>query len=153
MHVVNTVSMLVNAEHALRCKTEWVCSLSYADLVKRPVDVMDAVFELMGVDKTRVTPDMVKAAMQKDSQENSSISRKSLQEKAQMQPSGGGAAAGAAEVPAARDSRGVLSEAQLLEVSDMMQAFGVQGGIGGVDRLSAPLLAEARYTSDTSLQQ
>lgn len=142
MHAVNIVSMLVNAENALRCKKGWVRSLSYDELVKRPVDVANAIFDLMGLDKTRVTNGMIMAVMQKDSQENSTISRKSLQEKAHSNPPGDAKAS-------AGESKGILSDAQTLEVTGMVQAFGVRGGIRGLSWLSAPLLDEGR--SDESV--
>lgn len=142
MHAVNIVSMLVNAENALRCKKGWVRSLSYDEFVKRPVDVANAVFDLMGVEKTRVTNDMIMAVMQKDSQENSTISRKSLQEKAHSNLPGKAQSS-------VGESKGNLSEAQTLEVTDMVQAFGVRGGIRGLSWLSAPLLDEGR--SDESV--
>jgi len=78
---VSVASWLVNAEEALCGQQSWIRSLSYDDIKQRPIEVMCAMFEAMGLDPTRVSADAIVKTMGQDSQANSSISRKALEER------------------------------------------------------------------------
>ena len=103
------------------------------------------MFEAMGLDPARVTPDMILKTMQQDSQANSSISRKALDDREQ-----GRAMAEAGLRKQAQDGAGgghdydECMSAVKQDIEFVVKAFavsrdGVAQGVG----LSAPLLADS----------
>ena len=135
---------------------------SYDVIRQRPVEVMRAIFEAMGLDPSRVTPDMISKTMQQDSQANSSLSRKALDQRDQMGlEQGCGSEAGlctqeqvAAQGAGGRHRYDECMWAVKEDIDHVVRAFvssdvtaersdqRVQGVARGVS-LSAPLLADS----------